>query len=249
MKFRELLKEEFINGKKPLDWAMFVIGLTLQIIGIAIGFATGNPDSVGLIISGLSGVISVVLCSQGKISFYVFGYIQLFTYVFCFALPQHLWGEFIENIMYATSMVIGLIIWAKNYRRKENAKTIEIKAKKLGWKGNLITALIFVVGTIGYWIFLKKVPMFGALDSQPFVDSVTSVPAYIAQVFMVLGFREQWIYWLILDIGSIVLAFRAGSWVLVCQFIFWVINCIYAWYKWTSSVNYNEYKSISWKDK
>ena len=244
MKFKELLKEEFINGKKPLDWAMFAVGLALQVLAIVIGFVTGTPDSVGLIISGLSGVISVVLCSQGKISFYVFGYIQLFTYVFCFALPQHLWGEFIENIMYAVSMVIGLVIWAKNYRRKENAKTIEIKAKKLGWKGNLITALIFVVGTIGYWIFLKNVPMFGQLDSQPFVDSVTSVPAYIAQVFMVLGFREQWIYWCILDIGSVVLAFRAGSWVMVAQFVFWTLNTIYGFILWHKSSVYDGYSKI-----
>ena len=244
MKFKELLKEEFINGKKPIDWAMLGVGLALQILAIVIGFVSGTPDSVGLIISGLTGVISVVLCSQGKISFYLFGYIQLFTYVFCFALPQHLWGEFIENIMYAVSMVIGVFIWVKNYRRKENAKTIEIKAKKLTWKGNLITAVIFVVGTIGYWIFLKNVPMFGALDSQPFVDSITSVPAYIAQLFMVLGYREQWIYWLILDIGSVVLAFRAGSWVMTAQFVFWVLNCFYAWVKWTKSAVYEDYSKI-----
>lgn len=122
MKFGQLLKEEFINGKGPVDWAMFAVGLALQILAIVLGFISGTPDSIGLIISGLTGVISVVLCSQGKISFYIFGYIQLFTYVFCFALPQHLWGEFIENIMYATSMVIGMVIWAKNYRRREKCK-------------------------------------------------------------------------------------------------------------------------------
>lgn len=244
MKFKELLKEEFINGKKPIDWAMLGVGIALQILAIIIGFVSGTPESIGLIISGLTGVISVVLCSQGKISFYLFGYIQLFTYVFCFALPQHLWGEFIENIMYAVSMIIGMFIWAKNYRRKENAKTIEIKAKKLTWKGNLITAVIFVVGTIGYWIFLKNVPMFGVLDSQPFVDSITSVPAYIAQLFMVLGYREQWIYWLILDIGSVVLAFRAGSWVMTAQFVFWVINAIYGFILWHKSAVYEEYSKI-----
>lgn len=244
MKFKELLKEEFINGKKPIDWVMLGVGIALQILAIIIGFVSGTPDSIGLIISGLAGVISVVLCSQGKISFYLFGYIQLFTYVFCFALPQHLWGEFIENIMYAISMIIGMFIWAKNYRRKENAKTIEIKAKKLTWKGNLITAVIFVVGTIGYWIFLKNVPMFGVLDSQPFVDSITSVPAYIAQLFMVLGYREQWIYWLILDIGSVVLAFRAGSWVMTAQFVFWVINAIYGFILWHKSAVYEEYSKI-----
>ena len=244
MKFKEILKEELINGKKPLDWAMFVVGIALQVAGIILGFKTGNPDSIGLIISGLTGVISVVLCSQGKISFYIFGYIQLFTYVFCFALPQHLWGEFIENIMYAISMVIGLIIWIKNYRRKEQAKTIEIKAKKLSLKGNIVTAVIFIVGTIAYWIFLKNVPMFGVLDSQPFTDSITSVPAYIAQVFLVLGYREQWLYWLILDIGSVVLAFRAGSWVMTSQFIFWCLNCIYGFIIWHKSAVYENYTKI-----
>lgn len=244
MKFKEILKEELINGKKPLDWAMFVVGIALQVAGIILGFKTGNPDSIGLIISGLTGVISVVLCSQGKISFYIFGYIQLFTYVFCFALPQHLWGEFIENIMYAISMVIGLIIWIKNYRRKEQAKTIEIKAKKLSLKGNIVTAVIFIVGTIAYWIFLKNVPMFGVLDSQPFTDSITSVPAYIAQVFLVLGYREQWLYWLILDIGSVVLAFRAGSWVMTLQFVFWCLNCIYGFIIWHKSAIYENYTKI-----
>ena len=244
MKFKELLKEEFINGKKPIDWAMLIVGLALQVLAIVIGFVSGTPDSVGLIISGLTGVVSVVLCSQGKISFYVFGYIQLFTYVFCFALPQHLWGEFIENIMYAVSMVIGVVIWFKNYRHNNGQKSIEIKAKKLSWKGNIITAIIFVVGTIGYWIFLKNVPMFGAIDSQPFVDSVTSVPAYIAQVFMVLGYREQWIYWLILDIGSVVLAARAGSWVMTAQFVFWCINCVYGFILWHKSAVYEDYSKI-----
>lgn len=245
MKFKEILKSEFVNGKKPVDWIMLLVGLAFQIFAIVLGFASGNPDSPGLIISGIMGVLSVVLCSQGKISMYLFGYIQLFTYVLCFALPNHLWGEFVENIMYAVSMVIGIIIWLKNYRRNNGQKSIEIKAKKLSWKGNLITAFIFVVATIGYYGFLKNVPMFGSLDSQPFVDSITSVPAYIAQIFMVLGYREQWIYWLILDIGSVVLAARAGSWVMTAQFIFWCVNCVYGFILWHKSAVYDDYSKIN----
>ena len=245
MNIKNLLKEEFVTGKKWYDWAFLGIGLLLQIVAIAIGFATGTPDSPVLIISGLSGVISVVLCSQGKISFYVFGYIQLITYVFGFSIPNALHGETVENGMYFVTMIIGMIVWFKNYRRDGAKQSIEIKAKKLGVLGNVITALIFVVGTILYWIFLKNVPMFGVMDSDPFVDSITSVPAYIAQVFMVLGFREQWIYWLILDIGSVVLAIRAGSWVMISQFIFWCANCIYGLIKWHKSATYENYEKIA----
>ena len=81
-KVNNFLKSEFINGRKPFDWVYLGIGLALQIIAIIYGFCTGTPDNTLSIISGITGVVSVILCAQGKISFYVFGYIQLFTYVF-----------------------------------------------------------------------------------------------------------------------------------------------------------------------
>lgn len=243
-KMNKMLKEEFINGKAWFDWAFLLIGLLMQAVGVAYGFMTGTPDSVGLIISGFAGVLSVILCSQQKISFYLFGFVQLFTYVFCFTIPNALHGETIENVMYFVTMIYGIYVWMKNYRRDFTNDSIEVKARRLSVKGNVITAVIFVVCTYLYYLFLKNVPMFGVLDSDPFVDSITSVPAYIAQVFMVLGFCEQWIYWFILDVGSIVLAARAGSPVMVAQFIFWTMNCVYGYVKWVKSSKSDTYTRI-----
>ena len=232
-KIKTVLKNEFVSGKTWFDWMFLAVGLILQVIAIITGFISGEPESVGLIISGLAGVVSVVLCSQGKISFYLFGFVQLFTYVFCFSIPNGLHGETIENGMYFITMLYGMYAWWKRYGQNMRTESLEIHARKLGVIGNIVTAGIFVVGVIGYYIFLKNVPMFGVLDSDPFVDSLTSVPAYIAQIFMVLGFREQWIYWLILDVGSIALAIRAGSLVMTAQFIFWTLNCIYGYVNWS----------------
>lgn len=244
MKIKSFIKDEFISGKTWFDWSFLVVGLILQVIAIIAGFASGEPESVGLIISGLAGVVSVILCSQGKISFYLFGFIQLFTYVFCFSIPNSLHGETIENGMYFITMLYGMFVWAKHYRKDTGSGSVEIMARKLGAKGNLITASIFIIGTIVYYIVLKNVPMFGVFDSDPFVDSITSVPAYIAQIFMVLGFREQWIYWFILDVGSVVLAIRAGSLVMTAQFVFWTLNCVYGFIKWTKSSKSNSYVKI-----
>lgn len=232
-RIKTMLKNEFVSGKTWFDWAFLAVGLILQIIAIITGFVSGDPESVGLIISGLAGVVSVVLCSQGKISFYLFGFVQLFTYVFCFSIPNSLHGETIENGMYFITMLYGIYVWSKRYGKNTRTESTEIHARKLGIVGNAITAGIFVAGVIAYYIFLKNVPMFGTLDSDPLVDSLTSVPAYIAQIFMVLGFREQWIYWMILDVGSVVLAIRAGSMVMTAQFIFWTLNCIYGFVNWT----------------
>ena len=62
-KVLNVLRNEFVTGKTALDWAMLVVGLALQIIAIVVGYATGTPDSPALIVSGIAGVISVVLCS------------------------------------------------------------------------------------------------------------------------------------------------------------------------------------------
>lgn len=232
-KIKSTLISEFVAGKTWFDWLFLVVGLVLQLIAITLGFLSGEPESAGMIVSGIAGVISVVLCSQGKFSFYVFGFIQLFTYVFCFTIPKNLHGETVENGMYFITMLYGMYVWAKRYSKNSYNNSSEIHAKKLGKVSNVVLGTVFAIGTVVYYVFLKNVPMFGALDSDPFMDSITSVPAYIAQGLMVLGYREQWIYWLILDVCSILLAIRAGSMIMTAQFIFWSINCVYGFWKWS----------------
>ena len=96
-KIKSALISEFVAGKTWFDWLFLAVGLVLQLIAITLGFLSGEPESAGMIVSGIAGVISVVLCSQGKFSFYVFGFIQLFTYVFCFTIPNNLHGETVER--------------------------------------------------------------------------------------------------------------------------------------------------------
>ena len=87
-KIKTVLKNEFVSGKTWFDWAFLAVGLTLQIIAIVAGFVSGEPESIGLIISGLAGVVSVVLCSQGKISFYVFAFCAALHLCFLLLHPQ-----------------------------------------------------------------------------------------------------------------------------------------------------------------
>ena len=34
------------------------------------------------------------------------------------------------------------------------------------------------------------------------VTAITTIPAIIAQIFMIMAYREQWYFWLIIDIAS-----------------------------------------------
>ena len=64
-KIKEYIKNEIWTGYNLFERLFLLSMLLLQIIVYII-----VPDTVIGIISGISGVISVVLCAKGKISFY-----------------------------------------------------------------------------------------------------------------------------------------------------------------------------------
>jgi len=50
---------------------------------------------------------------------------------------------------------------------------------------------------------------------------------------MIKRYKEQWIWWLIIDVLCIKLWFVAGNWSMVAMYVAWTINCIYGWYNWS----------------
>ena len=119
-----ILYKEFIAGRTTYEHTFMFIGILLQIITF---YITG--DSVISLISGVTGIISVVLCSQKKFSFYLFGFVQLGTYMWL-AAQQNFYGELVENVFYIITMFIGMWIWLKNFNTDEQV----VKSKKLSTK-------------------------------------------------------------------------------------------------------------------
>ena len=69
-------------------------------------------------------------------------------------------------------------------------------------------------------------------DTQPYLDAYTTVPALVAQVLMILAYREHWFIWLAVDIFSVVLWLRAGDYCMTAQYVFWCANCLYGLRRW-----------------
>ena len=120
------------------------MGILLQIITF---YITG--DSVISLISGVTGIISVVLCSQKKFSFYLFGFVQLGTYMWL-AAQQNFYGELVENVFYIITMFIGMWIWLKNFNTDEQV----VKSKKLSTKQLSIISILTFVGILCLWKYL-----------------------------------------------------------------------------------------------
>ena len=194
------------------------IGIFLQLIAWYI-----TKNSLVSLISGVTGIISVILCSQRKISFYFFGFIQLGTYMYL-AWQQRFYGELIENVFYIITMLIGIVVWLKNYNTEEQI----VESKRLSNRLFYIICSIMVFICILFGYYMK----YFTDNTQPFMDSFSTVPAFIAQTLLMLRYREQWIFWIIIDVVSIFMWMFADNWIMVIQFIFWTMNCIYGYRKW-----------------
>ena len=204
------------NNKYGLLFAL--LGILIQIIA----FISSDVPWISLV-SGISGIFAVVLCAERRLSFWVFAWIQLVTYVIL-AWNQKLWGEVGENVFYGITMIFGMFIWNK---RTDNIETNKVHSRELS-KLNFVLIMVMMIIAIGALYFY----LLSTNDSQPFIDSVSTVPAIIAQILMILAYKEQWYFWLIIDLSSIYMWAVVGDWCMVAQFIFWSINCIYGLKNW-----------------
>lgn len=199
--------------------------LLLQIIVFVI-----YPDSLLSIIAGISGVISTVLCAKGKISFYFIGFIQTISYL-VLAWQNCFYGEVMENIFYLVTMIWGIFIWKKHTVEDEKGSTT-VEAKKF----TLLQWVLSVIGTVaatlimGYWLTTIG-------SHQAYIDAATNVLAIFAQILMVKRYKEQWLWWLVIDVLCIKMWIVAGNMSMVAMYIAWTINCIYGWVNWSKLNN------------
>lgn len=217
---RTWIKKEFGN-LSSFDLAYLVAMLALQIIVFCVA-----PESPLAIIAGISGVISVVLCAKGKISFYFIGFVQTISYLYL-AWQNHFYGEVIENVFYLVTMVWGIFVWNKNLNVGEDGgqQVIVKKFTPIQWVLSIVGTVIATI-VMGRWLTTIG-------SAQAYTDAATNVMAIFAQLLMVRRYREQWLWWLLIDVFCIKLWWVAGSWTMVAMYIAWTINCVYGWVNWT----------------
>lgn len=220
-RIKEFLLNELWIGYNLFE-KLFLIGmLLLQIIVYII-----VPDSPLGVISGISGIFSVVLCAKGKISFYFIGFVQTISYIYL-AFTNAFYGEVIENVFYLVTMVWGIFLWKKNMQKNEDG-TSDVLARKFTPMQWIISVIGTAMATFGVGFLLDKIG-----NNQAYLDAATNVMAIVAQFLMIWRFREQWLWWIVINVICTVMWFNAGNWSMVAMYIAWIINAAYGWYNWS----------------
>ena len=212
---------------KIFDYSFLATGLFIQVVTYWVTFVhSPSPLSPLSLISGLLGICSVCLCAQGYIWTYVFGFAQVLTYTYL-CWTQRFYAEIAINAYYFLTMIYGVYAWKSRIKGQESNT---ITPRQLTWQA---LTLIAVMTLLGSWLIGWGLAAWTD-DTQPYLDAFTTVPALVAQVLMILVFREHWFLWLAVDVLSVILWLRAGDYCMVAQYAFWCANCLYGIQRWKS---------------
>lgn len=209
------------------DWSIFEISwliistLTMLILSIVWG------DTPMALISGVTGIISVVLCAKGKISTYAFATINVGLYAII-AYQNRLFGEVMLNGFYYLPMnIVGFYMWRK---QKDDAGTVIVR--RLTPKQIILLIIGLLIAITAYWRVL--VALGGNLQ---LIDSITTILSIVAFLLQIGRFMEQWILWMIINVFSItmwslLLGTPEGSVTMIIMFSAYLINGVYGFRNW-----------------
>lgn len=217
------LKEELFGGWSPFE-KFLVPGLVLMQL---IVYITNPEDWIGML-AGVSGVLCVTFVAKGKISNYFFGLIQVVLYLYL-SWQAVLYGEVLLNLFYFVAQFTGFYAWHKNLQTDttDESEAKVVKAKGLSPAMWLVTIASTVVAWYGFGLFLQA---FGS--NQPFIDSITTSLSVVAQILMIYRYKEQWLFWILVNITSIWLWYAVSSPAMIAMYVGFLINSIYGWLNW-----------------
>lgn len=216
------IKNEFWNGYNWFERSFMLAMLLLQVIVYCF-----VPDSLIGMICGIAGVVCVVLTAKGKISSYIFNFIQMLTYMYiCWNSKIYL--EFGEQVFYFIVCIFGVFAWKKNMIKDDNGNEYVVAKKFKPWHW-VATVVITVISTLVFGCFGDNI--LGSTLS--YLDAFTISLSVIAQLLMVWRYREQWAIWILIDGASLAMFILLGNWSMVAMYIAWTINALYGWYNWT----------------
>ena len=221
-----------MTRNKIFDFSFIAFGLLVQVVTYFITNSL-NPHSLTLVslIPGCLGVCSVCLAAQGNIWTYAFGFGQVLTFTWL-CWTQRFYGTIAINAYYFGTMVYGIFVWKKRLRAENQESGAERRVVPRSLTPAVMTAILgatVCASTLVGWGLSAWTD-----DTQPYLDAYTTVPALVAQVLMILVYREHWFIWLAIDILSVALWLRAGDYCMAAQYVFWCMNCLYGLKRWKS---------------
>ena len=219
-----------MNNARKLNWFDWFLILGTTAVSIVSSLLGDGWDTLGFIVA-VTGIINLVLCAKGNIWNYIFGIIYNAIYVYISWHSKLYADSAIYLLYYLPMQFIGWAQWKKNQNEDSGA----VNAMHLT-RRQAIALLGIACGLIPLFAALLSLPAIG--DSQPWLDSVTTVVSIIAMYMMVKAIAEQWYIWIVLDavqtVKWLIATIRGEEHaaLMLVMFAFFLANAVYGLIQW-----------------
>ena len=199
-----------------------------------------SASKTGLLVlaaaGAVMGVCSVLFCANGSLVSFIFGILDVGIYC-VLAWDSGVMGNFALHLFYFLPMqFVGIWQWKKRSGGKSLGASRNVKARRLGWNNILWLTALFAAGVaVLFWVLLKIDLAKGVEPDYTKIamDAVVFAANIVGQVLLSLAFVEQWYFWIIVDVCSVVLWGRilltngdaSYAMVSLIKYAFYLLNC------------------------
>ena len=210
------------------DWFLILGTTAVSLASMLLG--DEGWDTLGFIVA-VTGIVNLVLCAKGNLWNYAFGIVYNAIYVYI-AWHTKLYADSAIYLLYYLPMqFVGWAHWKKNQDQESGAVNVRHLTGRMAL---ILLAVAAVLIPLFAWIL--GLPAIG--DSQPWLDSVTTVISILAMFLMVRAIAEQWYIWIVLDAVQTVkwliatIRGEAHAALMLVMFAFFLANAIYGLIQW-----------------
>ncbi len=210
------------------DWFLILGTTAVSLASMLLG--DDGWDTLGFIVA-VTGIVNLVLCAKGNIVNYIFGIIYNAIYVYI-AWKTRLYADAAIYLVYYLPMqFVGWATWKKNQNQDSGAVNVVHLTRKMA-----LSLLAAAAVLIPLFAWILGLPAIG--DSQPWLDSVTTVISILAMFMMVRAIAEQWYIWIVLDavqtVKWLIATIRGEEHaaLMLVMFAFFLANAVYGLIQW-----------------
>lgn len=219
--------------------AFIMIGMSIAVCTVtAIKLGSAEAGKALLLLSAfgsLMGVVGTVTSATGHIITFLFGFFDVSVYGVVCLINWYNGGAGLGNgllhlVYFVPMQFVGLYQW----KRRESSKG-QVQARRFSGRQWLLCIAVFAVLSVGIYFLLSRFDRSAAtsfLKLAVILDTLPVVCNIIGQFLMSTAYMEQWIFWIAVNIASIVLwtnsYIKSGdsfTLIYIIKYIFYLLNC------------------------
>ncbi|AGH32133.1 PnuC-like nicotinamide mononucleotide transport [Vibrio phage 11895-B1] len=201
----------------------FLSAMLVTMLGLSLYW----QDSMVSMVSGVTGVICVFLVNMRKLSNFFWGFINCSLYGYVAYTASYYGDTMLNWVFYLPIQLVGAYMWSAQMNGNE---VVSRKIKSLN------TLFVLLAGSITtVLVYSQALQMIGGKLS--IVDATTTTLSVLATYFMVKGYREQWVCWIVVNILSIYMWVQnfitnGDGYGVLIMWVMFLTNSVYGCYTW-----------------